>query len=797
MKVPISWLREFVPIELDLPTLCETLSVGGLAVDDVIELGAEIRGVVIGEIISTAPHPRAERLTLCNVRSGPGPIVTVVCGAKNMKAGDRVAWAPPGTTLPGGGRIEQEVIRGEPSAGMLCSEAELGLSAAADGILIVASDAPLGARIGAYLGIEDTVLDVTVTPNRGDCLSVIGVAREIAALTGARMLRTRNPLRERGAPTGEAIAVRIADPEGCARYAARVVRGVRVGASPAWVVRRLEAVGLRPINNLVDVTNLVMIERGQPLHAFDLERLPRAEIVVRRAGQTTQLRTLDGVDRRLAPDDLLITTGDEAVAIAGVMGGANSEVSDTTSAVLLESAYFDPTSVRRTARRLDLRSEASYRFERGVDIEGVVVAIDRAAVLIKQLAGGEIASGVVDAYPTVYSPSPIHVRPKRVEEILGTPVARPEMLAAVKAIGASATAASHGALLVTPPSYRADVKREIDVIEEIARVIGYARIGSTMPLVHLEGGDAPQRLSWERRLKRLLTAYGFCEAVCLSFTSSRRNVLLPGLGVPGTAVTLANPISRDEPELRRSVLGGLLTAWCVNRNQGASGAALFSIGHVYWQTEVPGEAVRLGGVLAGEMPHHGLGAPRSSEFADVKGVVEALLDDLGIGERVGWERAEAMPFHPGKSAWLRIDGDTIGVVGALHPDVAFELDLDGACWAFELDIEKVLPYCPQRRIFAGLPRFPGIVRDIAVVVDEDFASEKVVRFVRQWQPELVEAVALFDAYSGAPIPPGKKSLAYSITYRAAERTLTDEEVNALHAQLITALGCELGVEQRQ
>jgi phenylalanyl-tRNA synthetase beta chain len=472
-------------------------------------------------------------------------------------------------------------------------------------------------------------------------------------------------------------------------------------------------------------------------------------------------------------------------------------VSDPTSGVQLESAYIEQTSVRRTARRLDLRSEASYRFERGVDIEGVVVALDRAAVLIKQLAGGEIAGGVVDTYPTVYSPSPIHVRPKRVEEILGMPVARPEMLGAVKAIGASATAASHGALLVTPPSYRADVKREIDVIEEVARVIGYARIPSTMPLVHLEGGDAPQRLSWERRLKRLLTAYGFSEAVCLSFTSSRRNALLPGLGVPGTAVTLANPISRDEPELRRSMLGGLLTAWGVNRNQGAPGAALFSIGHVYWQTEVPGEAVRLGGVLAGEMPQHGLGAARSSEFADVKGVVEALLDDLGIGERVGWERAEAMFLHPGKSAWLRIDGDTIGVVGALHPDVAFELDVDGACWVFELDIEKVLPYCPHRRIFAGLPRFPGVVRDIAVVVDEDFASEKVVRFVRQWQPELVEAVALFDAYSGAPIPPGKKSLAYSITYRAAERTLTDEEVNALHAQLVSALGRELGVEQRQ
>jgi phenylalanyl-tRNA synthetase beta chain len=797
MKVLLNWLREFVAIDLDTATLCERLTLGGLSVDGYEELGADIRQVVVGEIISTAPHPQAERLTLCAVRTGLGPTVSVVCGATNMKAGDRVAYAPPGSVLPGGRRIDAAVIRGVASAGMLCSEAELGLSDDAAGIMILGSEAPLGQRLGVYLGVEDTVLDIDVTPNRGDCLSVLGIAREVAALGGGRLLRVRHALRERGEPARSAVSVRIDDPVGCRRYAARLVRGVTVGPSPRWLARRLEAVGLRPISNVVDVTNLVMIERGQPLHAFDYDRLARPEIVVRRAGETRVVRTLDGVDRQLAGDDLLITTGDEPIAIAGVMGGAHSEVSDRTTAVLLEAAAFDPAGVRRTARRLELRSEASFRFERGVDVEGVPTALDRAAALLEQLAGGAVAPGVVESYPAPASPNPIELRPRRVEDILGVRLTRGEITGALKALGATVSAAPHGVLSVQPPSYRADVTREIDVIEEVARLIGYGRIPATMPAVPIDSGEWPQRLRCERELRRLLTAYGFFEAVTLSFVATRANVLFPGLGADGAAVQVLNPVSQDEPQLRRSLLPGLLGTWRTNRNQGAKGLAVFSIGRVFWRDDAPREGWRLAGLLVGELANRGLGATRTASFADAKGVVELLLERLHIGERVRWERFTDMPFHPGMSAALLCGEERVGVLGALHPEIEFELGIDAPCWLFELDTEKLLPYCPPRLFFTDLARFPAVARDMAVVVDADFASERILHFVRQWRPEVVDDVVLFDAYSGSAVPQGKKSLAYSISYRNAERTLTDDEVNGLHGELVSALTRQFGVELRQ
>ncbi len=798
MKVPLSWLSQFVPITLDTPQLCERLTMGGLEVDGVEEIGADMSGVVVGEIVSTTPHPRADRLTVCEVRSGPGPAVSVVCGATNMKAGDRVAYAPPGTDLPGGRRIEQVEIRGVSSAGMLCSEAELGLSGEASGILIAAPDAPLGERVGAYLGIEDTVIEFSITPNRGDCLSVLGIAREIAALTGVRMWRTRINLRERGAPAGEAIAVRIEDPGGCARYAARLVRGVQVEASPAWVDRRLRAVGMRPINNVVDVTNLVMMERGQPLHAFDYDRLPGKQIVVRRAGASETIQTLDGVVRNLVAEDLLITTGEIPIAIAGVMGGAETEVAAGTGTVLLEAAWFDPGTIRRTARRLDLHSESAYRFERGVDVSGVLAALDRAAVLLKQLAGGEIARGVVDAYPGERQAEAILLRPRRVEDLLGFSLSRSEISSTLKLLGASFSGGPGGAMVVVFPTFRSDLKREIDVIEEVARLVGYERIPATMPAVHMDGGSLPKRLYWEREIKRVLIAYGLSETISLSFASPRVNELFKGVGVHGVPVELLNPVSREESELRCSLLGGLVTTWRHNRNQGATRIAGFSVGKVYWRSHNSLEGWRLAGILAGDLPRAGLGSPLPVGFADAKGLVEALLERLRLADQVCWERwGDAGTFHPGKSAIIRCGGEVIGMLGALHPDVELELEVEGAHWLFELDMEKLVPYSPSERVFAGLPRYPAVARDLAVVADAEFASDRVVQFVKHWRRELVEDVALFDEYIGAPIPSGKKGLAYSISYRASDRTLTDEEVNALQDELTTALRRELQVELRQ
>jgi phenylalanyl-tRNA synthetase beta chain len=797
MKVTLSWLREFVPIELDTAALCERLTMAGLEVEATEEIAADIRAVVIGEIVSTAAHPAAAQLTLCQVRTGIEGAVPVVCGATNMRAGDRVAYAPAGTTLPGGRRIDAVEIRGVLSQGMLCSEAELGISAEAAGILVLPPEAPLGERVGAYLRLEDTVLEIAVTPNRGDCLSVLGIAREIAALTGKRLQRRRRLLRESGAAAAQSVEIRIDDASACARYAARLIRNVRIGPSPRWMQNRLLAVGLRPINNVVDITNYVMIDRGQPLHAFDYDRLPRPQIVVRRAGPSSRMVTLDGLTRSLREDDLLITTGEEPAAIAGVMGGATTEVRDTTTTVLLESAWFDPACVRRTARRLDLHSESSFRFERGVDVGGVPTALDRAAALMQEIAGGCVAPEIIDAYPGACLPAPIHVRVKRIEEILGLGVTGAEASGILKSLGAKVSSGPRGSLAVVPATFRSDLTREIDVIEEIGRVVGYDRIPATMPVGSTEAGLLPVRLAWVRELKRLLAAYGMHEVVSLSFASTRGNAIFPGVGVAGRPVKVANPVNQEECELRLSLLGGLVAMWKLNRGHGAGCVAGFEISKVFWRQGEFGEGWRIAGLLAAQLPQQGLGMAAAPEFADAKGVVEAVLDRLHLLNRIGWEPLRDQPsFHPGKSARIRIDATIVGILASLHPEVETELDVSGANWLFELDLERLLAYVPSRVFFRELPRFPAVVRDVAIMAEADFASDRVLRFVRERGDELVEEIVLFDQYTGAPIPAGRKSLAYSISYRAADRTLTDEEVNRVHGELTAALSRALPVELR-
>jgi len=798
MKVSLNWLRELLALDLDTDAICERLTMGGLEVEGVTHVGAEISAVVVAEVCETSPHPNADQLTVCRVRAGAEP-VTVVCGARNMRAGDRVAYAPPGAELPGDRRIETAAIRGVASAGMLCSADELALlDGGGEGILILAADAPIGATLISHLGIEDVVLEISVTPNRGDCLSILGIARELAALTGARLRRRGVRLRERGDDAESGIAVRIDDPQACRRYAARIVRGVRVTASPVAVQRRLLAVGLRPINNVVDATNLVMLERGQPLHAFDLGRLARPEIVVRRAGASAAIQTLDGVVRGLEPDDLIISTGEEPIAIAGVMGGADSEVTDTTTDVLLESAWFDPSCVRRTARRLDLHSEAAYRFERGVDVGGVDAALDRAAELLQRWAGGRVAPGRVDCYPGDQAPETIVLRPARVEALLGCAVTRGEVRQTLRALGAEVKTGQAATFAVTPPTYRYDLQREIDLIEEVARVIGYDRIPARMPSGALSGAAAPERQHLEREIRSLLRAAGLFEVVGLSFVAERANQLFPGFAPGAGAVRLMNPVNNDEPEMRRSLLTTLIAFWRHNRNHGAGAIAGFSLGKVYWRGDAPREGWRLAGVVAGQVPRLGLGEGRAPVFADAKGVLESVLAHLDLEARVEWRRDAGVPsLHPGKSALILLDGAPFGVIGALHPDVEAELGVEGAHWLFEVDLEVLVRHSPPQHVFHGLPRFPAVARDLAIVVDEQFPADRVVRFVRDWNRDLVEDIALFDEYVGTPIAPGKKSLAYSIAYRAPNRTLTDEEVNALQDQLTEALTSELHVEPRR
>ncbi|MFQ5666884.1 MAG: phenylalanine--tRNA ligase subunit beta [Candidatus Binatia bacterium] len=799
MKVTWSWLAEFVEMDMPLARLVERLTLAGFEVEAVEQRGRDLSDVVCAEIVRVAPHPRADRLSVCEVRTGHDAAATVVCGATNMRAGDRVAYAKPGSMLPGGRQIGVAEIRGVASAGMLCSEAELALGTEASGILILSNDAPLGQRVAAFLGIEDTVLDIAVTPNRGDCLSVLGMAREIAALTGRRLRRHRPSVPEsEGVATPDLIAIRIADSELCGRYVGRVVADVKIMPSPVWMQSRLQAVGLRPINDVVDVTNYVMIERGQPLHAFDYDRLPAKEIVVRRAGAEAPFTALDGQVYALKPGDLLITSGEEPVAIAGVIGGAATEVTSQTRRLLLESAWFAPGSVRSTGKRLGVRTEASYRFERGTDIGDVPYAADRAVALLGTLGAGAAARGRVDVYPSARHNAPIPLRLKRVGELLGTNISRVEVVSSLKALGLTVSPATRGTLTVVAPSYRSDLSREIDLVEEVARLGGYENVPATLPKCTVRGTGVGDHERHQRALKRLLTAQGLHEAVLLSFCSSRLNRLFPGLArhVP---VTLLNPLTEDDAELRLSLLPGMVKTVRDNLDQGTKQVAVFSIGKAFWGDGAGGEGWRVAGALSHTLPGRGLGSRNAvTEFVDVKGVVESILDVLAA-RAARWVPARDLPaFHPGKTARVEIGGTPLGITGALHPTVQEELGVENTCWVFELDLDSLLQYRPRAVVYKELPRFPAVVRDLAVVSEESFASDEVVRFVRAWSTgsQWIEDVQLFDQYVGPPIPAGKKSLAYSISYRAPDRTLTDAEVNAMHAQLLAAVQGTLHVELR-
>lgn len=800
MKFTWNWLKEFVDVEATPAEVAERLTMAGLEVDAVEALGPALDGVVCAEVVAVRPHPNADKLRVCDVRDGRGATATVVCGAPNVAVGQIVPFARPGAVLPGGMTIGATEIRGVASAGMLCSAVEIGAGDDASGLLVLPAGTAVGSGVAAALGLDDVVLELSITPNRGDCLSVLGVAREVAALTGARLHPAAAAPAAPAAAGDDAIAIAIAAPDLCRRYVGRILRDVRITPSPAWMQARLRAVGLRPINNVVDVTNYVLFERGQPLHAFDLDRLPARDITVRRAGTAQRFATLDGQERDLLADDLVIASGATPVALAGVMGGANTEVGDDTTSVLLEAAWFLPECIRRTSKRLGLRSESSYRFERGVDPEGVLPAAARAAELLQAHAGARPAGPVADVCPVPWQPEPIRVRTARVEALLGSPVAEEEIVGRLAAFAMPAERRGDGVLDVVAPSYRSDVTREVDVIEEIARSLGYDRIVPTLPETRLEGGGHEPAALRQRELRRLLAAQGFVEVVALSFAAPARNRLLRGLEPDRAPVRILNPLTQDESEMRLSLLAGVLQAAAANLALGNGSFAGFSVGKVFWAEraeyrERPGVAV----VVCPGVAEEGVGARSGAwEFADIKGVAEQLLERLPCGELRWLPHTTDPAFHPGKSARIESGDGLIGIVGCLHPSAAEELGLSDPVWCVELDLEKLLHYRPRPVVCEELPRFPAVVRDLALVAEESFASDRVVRFVLGWEggAGLIETATLFDQYVGSPIPAGKKSMAFSIAYRSRERTLTDAEVNEVHGRLVTQLRAALPVEMR-
>jgi phenylalanyl-tRNA synthetase beta chain len=802
MRVPLSWLAEFVELTEAVDVLAARLTMAGLAVEGIEEVGRLDGPVHVGRIETSQAHPAADRLRVCRVDVGAQGVRTIVSGAPDVRPGRLVAVASPGSRIGADVAVEVRELRGVRSEGMLCSEAELGLGDDADRLLALPPRSQPGTPLGDLAGVRDTVLEVDVTPDRGDCLSMLGIAREIAAVTGARRRRPRVRVREQGAPVAEGARLQIDAPDLCPLYRARVVRTVRARSSPLWMRLRLRRAGMRSISAVVDATNYVMLELGQPLHAFDLDRLAEATVVVRRARAGEPITTLDGAERRLTDEDLVIADASGAVAIAGVMGGERTEVRPETTALLLESAFFAPQTVRRTARRLGLVSQAAYRFERRVDPAGITPALDRLASLLAASTGGTIASGMLEAAPgrETHALPAVALRPARAAALLGMSLSVAEVRRRLRALGA--TCARDGRrLLVTPPTHRGDLRIEEDLVEEVARVGGYDTVPVSLPRVAVASARDSAARTGARRVRRLLVAEGLAETVSLPFVAPEQDDLVPGV-VAGDLqpLGLRNPLSSETSRLRRSPLGGLLRTLRLNVDRGAEFVGVFELAKGYGLDGAGERQERrvIAALLWGQWPAQG--AQRrgpATSFADLKGIAENLLSGVGAGpETVRWEPGSVPFLHPGMTAAVSLAGTAVGVLGSLHPNVVQVLDLPGEIVLMELDFQQVAHYRPARAGIRPLPRFPAVARDIAVVVDDSFLAQQILDEVRALNHPLIESARLFDCYRGDPVPAGRKSLAYAISYRAPDRTLTDDEVNEAHDVIRARLQARFGVALR-
>jgi phenylalanyl-tRNA synthetase beta chain len=824
MKISYNWLKEYVDHDLAPEDLAERMTMAGLEVEVILTTGTALDGVVVGEVLETRKHPNADRLTLCRVNLGSGEPVQIVCGAPNVAAGQKVPVATVGTTLMLPGRdnpeerapvqIKQARVRGEASHGMICSEDELGLSDDHSGILVLDGDARIGQPFADYLagqGIpaRDHVIDIAITPNRPDAISHIGVARDVAALTGGTLNVPSVPIPEPGGPAAEQVAVEIASPEACGRYVGLLVRGVTIRESPAWLKQRLTAIGLRPRNTVVDVTNYVMYECGQPLHAFDYDQIAGHKIIVRLTTDAHPFTTLDSKERTLPVGTTMICDGEREVAIGGIMGGENSEVTDATANVLIESAYFDPSTIRRAAKLLGLQTDASYRFERGVDPQGQVWAAARAAHLIAELSGGEVVGGMVDAHPNPMPLREVDVRPARIDRIIGTAIDREEAVRLLKAIGFGVADGDGGTLRCTVPSYRPDVEREIDVIEEVARLYGYDRVPEPGHM-HLPALPPRERPVDQVRAQTLglLGSLGYREIYTNSMQSKavaeRFNLPLLGAGLPGALVETLNPISQEMAALRPSLLPGLLQVMQFNQNHGQSVLRFVEFGHVFHRNE------RAEGLVPGYAEHEALiiglsgpdaepawdTAPRPADFFDLKGVVESLLQALRI-PRVKMEAHDTATDVTVHHLEVFSGKKPLGLIAQVAPALAEAYDLKAPAYFAELNAEMLVRLAAPRLVprYRAVSRYPVVERDLALVVAAGQPVGPMLDAIRQAGTPLLQQAARFDHYEGDRVDADRKSVAFALRF-GADRTLKDKEVDARIQAILKRLDQDFGAVLR-
>lgn len=803
MKVSFNWLKEYVDIDMPPQELADILTMAGIEVEAVESVGESVDGVAVGRVVRIEPHPGSDQLSVCRVDTGKGE-VQVVCGAPNLEEGVLAPLALPGVRLPGGRVVEKTRIKGELSHGILLAEDEMDLTDDHSGIMLLPPDSEVGAPVSSVLPLRDWVLDVAITPNRGDCASVLGVAREVAAATGGSFKKPSIRIEPSGPDAKEITSVTVEDPEGCPRYAAAVIRDVGLGPSPFWMRYRLHMCGIRSINSIVDVTNYVMLETGQPLHAFDYDRLKENRIVVRRAHRGEVFTTLDGQSHTLDENVLMICDGKRPVALAGIMGGLNSEIFGGTRHILLESAFFDPFTIRKGAKELGLSTEASYRFERGVDIQGVPTALLRAASLISQLGGGKVAKGVVDAYPRKYSPPIVDFRVNKANRLLGTTLTKESMRRALESIEISVEDMDDDLLRIEAPSFRPDLTREVDFVEEVARIAGFDHIPVSAPLVRPDEERESPEIPLGDQLREIMVGLGFTEVITYSFISPDS---VDALGVEKESplrsfVTLMNPLSREQSVMRTSLVPGLLATVRNNRLYGEKVLKLFEWGKVFInkdRDQLPLERRFLSGVMTGYLQEENwYDKERQVDFYDIKGAVEALLKALGYGGYRFEKRSVSRVYDPEECALINYSGALFGQVGLVSSGVreAYDLEKDPV-YLFELDMEALIKYSSAIKRFQPFSRYPAVYRDLSMVFDRSVEFVKIKDTVENAGEGLVESVRVFDIYEGKGIDPSKKALGIRVCYRSEEGTLHGATVNQLHERIIEKLEEETGGRLRE
>ena len=793
MKVPMSWFNDYTDITGITPKeYAHALTMTGSKVEGIENIGAEIDNVVTGKILDIQPHENSDHLVICQIDVGTETL-QIVTGAPNVKVGQIVPVAKHMSHLPGGVVIKKGKLRGAESNGMLCSHEELGLTISdlgyepEYGILILSEDTPVGMDIKDYFGLNEEVVEFEITSNRPDCFSVIGLARETAVTFGKPFAIKKPEFHESGEKITDMLSVEVHNTDKCLRYCARMVKNVKIGPSPKWLSARLRAAGVRSINNIVDITNYIMLEYGQPMHAFDLRDLEGQKIIVRDAQDGEVIKTLDEQNRTLNSNDLVISDGKKAVAIAGVMGGFNSEVKDDTTTVVFESATFDGASVRLTAQKIGLRTESSSRYEKGLDPNNTIPAVERACELVEMLNCGENVGGMICVDGKVRENKILAFRPEKINKFLGTDIPAGDMVSYLKALEFSVDTDN---MTITAPTFRPDIECEADVAEEVARIFGYDKIPTTLLSGEATKGHKTKKQQAQDKINRLLTAQGMDEIYTYTFVSPAMfdKLNLPAESSLRNTVKITNPLGEDTSVMRTTTLGSMMDILSHNYNHRNAEAKLFEIGKTYIPT------------TAGQLPEEPevimLGMYGGVDFYDIKGICEALFENMHVQDVKYTAISDNPMFHPGRTAKITVNGKTLGTIGQIHPNVCKNYEIDVPCYAGEINFDILLGNIDGEIKYKQLPRFPAVTRDIAVLVDKAAAVADIEEIIVKNAGKYLDTVKLFDVYTGERIAADKKSVAYAISFRARDRSLTSEEVTKTMDKIIKNLETNLGAQLR-